>query len=654
LYSTLLHSLSDVKLFVCPSYVNAVPTHSSPIPTINTEERTLSVTLVIRAAERSSIPLIQEQLLLLFQQHSLSVSSLDCIRYSETQKQSTLYIVRGKSFETILGMRPTNLWLTLHCYGCFMWLSLSSVTTTSNRVCSFVIRRSTTTRTLTPQHDVRWRSVQQSHVTTVTTTVRTPSTRNNVGIRTIRTSSTTSSTDLAARGNNAAYDDDDDDELLSSGYKRPTVNWYPGHIAKAERQLSETLKAVDVVVEVRDARACKATSHERVAEWCAGTPRIVVLTHMDLIPTASMTSWKRSYDYFGAGKWDGQVNAQIRNQALQNQSERNKHSTTTTTTANTKVAAISATTTTTTTNQKPNAASHSVSHVEDVLFVDAKNGQGIHALHRAIFKAGAHVQERRAKRGLKERALRVGIIGYPNVGKSALINRILGRKRAKTENTPGVTRSLQWIRVKADDSKTSSKKKDFELLDSPGVIPAKMIDQSDAILLAACNCIGDAAYDNQAVAAYLFEWLQALHRMGKGPMAAPDFRTKCKERYGFDPIGHEELTGEDMVFKVADDFCRGSPEDAARKMLQDFRTGRLGPICLQLAPESEDDDGQRKVPLASEHRKSEQREKLAREDGRIARAEAALETAQKKGLQLPPMIQGRKESEVGKGLFDGW
>jgi ribosome biogenesis GTPase A len=77
-----------------------------------------------------------------------------------------------------------------------------------------------------------------------------------------------------------------------------------------------------------------------------------------------------------------------------------------------------------------------------------------------------------------------------------LINRILGRKRAKTANTPGVTRSLQWIRVRTDESKTSHRK-EFELLDSPGIIPAKMVDQSDAVLLAACNCIGTNAYDNQ-------------------------------------------------------------------------------------------------------------------------------------------------------------
>jgi ribosome biogenesis GTPase A len=185
------------------------------------------------------------------------------------------------------------------------------------------------------------------------------------------------------------------DEDVLSGYKRPRVQWYPGHIAKAERQLSETLKAVDVVVEVRDARACKATSHEKVAEWCAGRPRIVVLTHVDQIPKQSVASWKRSYEIFGAGKWDGQVNAQVVNQAVQKQMERDKY-----------------------VSYSKNAKFKNdlmVSPVENVLFVDAKKGQGIHGLNRAIFKAGAHVQERRARRGLKDRALRVGIIGYPNV-----------------------------------------------------------------------------------------------------------------------------------------------------------------------------------------------------------------------------------------------
>lgn len=419
-------------------------------------------------------------------------------------------------------------------------------------------------------------------------------------------------------------------EETLSGYKRPTVQWYPGHIAKAERQLSETLKAVDVVVEVRDARACKASSHTKVAEWCAGRPRIVVLTHVDQIPKLSIVSWKRSYEDFGAGRWDGEVNAQVVNQAIQKQFERTKYK-----------------------PKRKTKSGDAVSNVEDVLFVDAKLGQGIHALNRAIFKAGSHVQERRDRRGLKARALRVGIIGYPNVGKSALINRILGRKRARTANTPGVTRSLQWIRVKADSSKTS--KKEFELLDSPGVIPAKMIDQSDAVLLAACNCIGDAAYDNQAVAAYLFEWLKALHVMGKADVAAPQWIKKCKERYGFHPL-KDNLTGEDMLFKVADKSCHGNPEDASRKILQDFRTGRLGPICLQLAPLSEEDIGQQKVVLATETKNEENQQRL--EEERLARAAEAMKSAEEQGLELPPIVHGNNDQdsteEVGKGLFDGW
>ena len=122
----------------------------------------------------------------------------------------------------------------------------------------------------------------------------------------------------------------DRDVYASSGYKKPTVNWYPGHIAKAERQLAETLRAVDVVVEVRDARAPKATSHPQVGEWCAGRPRIVVLTHVDAIPKRSEKEWYSSLTYFGAAKWNSQINPQVRNQALQAMTERSKYTPTTT------------------------------------------------------------------------------------------------------------------------------------------------------------------------------------------------------------------------------------------------------------------------------------------------------------------------------------
>jgi ribosome biogenesis GTPase A len=244
---------------------------------------------------------------------------------------------------------------------------------------------------------------------------------------------------------------------------------------------------------------------------------------------------------------------------------------------------------------------------------------------------------------------------------SALINRILGRKRAKTANTPGVTRSLQWIRVRTDESKTQ--RKEFELLDSPGIIPAKMIDQSDALLLAACNCIGQAAYDNQSVASYLCEWLKTIHVMNRQKLTAPQWREKCKERYGFDPLEHDKendelMTGEDMLFLVADNTCQGDPEDASRKILQDFRAGRMGPVSLQLAPETDKDNGQMAVPIGSNRdaqrvaaKKQQQKQQMQQERSRLA-----VETAKERGLELPPIVEEgvANDHDVGKGMFDGW
>jgi len=475
--------------------------------------------------------------------------------------------------------------------------------------------------------------------------------------------------------------------MTLGGYKRPSVNWYPGHIAKAEKMLSETLKSVDVVIEVRDARAPKATAHPRVAEWAAGRPRVVVLTKVDMVPKLSSAKWRQSYEHFGAGNWDYEVDLQTRNQALQAVSERGKYDTT----AN----SISSNSNSKKGRKKMKQI---VSRVENVLFIDAKRGQGVHAIHRAVLKAGSHVNERRKKRGLSERPLRVGVIGYPNVGKSALINRILGRKRARSANTPGITRSLQWIRVRNDKKQQG---KDFELLDSPGIIPANLQDQSDALLLAACNSIGTGAYDNQGVAAYLFEWLKTLHIMGKGEITSPQWRNKCLDRYGFDPMvppkilhnspneDEQLMTGEDMVFFVADATCRGDVENASRKMLQDFRSERLGPISLQLAPESEKDEGQTGVKvqrgiaafegvtdeifLSRQQRMEKEEEEMER------KGKEAMEAVKERGLELPPMMGGgnvegvEEENEekeqkttdkqdsssvatkdIGKGMFDGW
>jgi ribosome biogenesis GTPase A len=182
-----------------------------------------------------------------------------------------------------------------------------------------------------------------------------------------------------------------DDSSSEGGYARPVVQWYPGHIAKAERLLQETFKAVDVVVEVRDARAAKATAHPSVAKWSAGKPRMVVWTHGDQIPASSRKAWQQAYFKLGAeAVTQSRMDKQAQHQARQARNERQKYSLL---------------------NNKEN-------DIYMAMFVNGKTGEGIHGLVRAILKAGAHVQERRERRGLKPRALRVGVIGFPNVGKS--------------------------------------------------------------------------------------------------------------------------------------------------------------------------------------------------------------------------------------------
>jgi hypothetical protein len=184
--------------------------------------------------------------------------------------------------------------------------------------------------------------------------------------------------------------------------------------------------------------------------------------------------------------------------------------------------------------------------------------------------------------------------------------------------------------------------------------------------------------------------------MGKGDVTAPQWRTKCLERYGFDPL--EEIpittvvdgvevedsssndkntptrmrlrTGEDMLFQVADNTCRGDPEDASRKILQDFRTGRLGLICLQVAPETEDDAGQVKVPIGRMHDNGalnqggasgglQNKEQWLQQE-RQERARRAVQVAKERGLELPTASAAKGseadtvDATVGKGLFDGW
>ncbi|MBD2576107.1 ribosome biogenesis GTPase YlqF [Oscillatoria sp. FACHB-1406] len=272
------------------------------------------------------------------------------------------------------------------------------------------------------------------------------------------------------------------------------IQWYPGHIAKAERQLKEQLKRVDVVLEVLDARIPLASHHPQVREWIGDKPRVIVLNRMDTIPISVQQGWKSEFGDRG----------------------------------------------------------------ETLYFTDAKHGKGINAVKKAAQAAGVAMNQRRRDRGMLPRSVRAVVIGMPNVGKSALINRLVGRKAVRSERRAGVTRQLQWVRISDE----------IELLDAPGVIPWRLENQENAVKLAICEDIGEAAYDNQRVAAALVDLLIKL-----------GFAEILKSRYQLEA---EMLTGEEYIYNLAQTRYRGDVERVSVLFLNDFRKGIMGEIPLEL------------------------------------------------------------------------
>lgn len=274
------------------------------------------------------------------------------------------------------------------------------------------------------------------------------------------------------------------------------IQWYPGHISKAEKQLKEQLKRVDVVLEVRDARIPLASHHPQVKEWIGEKPRLLILNRVDMITPDLKKVWQNWF----------------------------------------------------------------ISQSEKPFFTNAKDGQGVKTITKAAQSCGVAVNEKRHSRGMLPRPVRAVVIGFPNVGKSALINRLLNRKIVRSARKAGVTRQLQWVRISDD----------IELLDAPGVIPLKLENQADALKLAVCEDIGDAAYNNQEVAEAFVDLLVNLGL--EGALSA---------RYGLDAL---DMTGEEFMNELGITRYQGDRERGARQLLQDFRKGYLGQLSLEYPP----------------------------------------------------------------------
>lgn len=277
-----------------------------------------------------------------------------------------------------------------------------------------------------------------------------------------------------------------------------TIQWFPGHMAKTRRLITENLSQVDAVIELLDARIPRSSKNPEIDRLIGTKPRLTLLTKSSLADPAATAEWIESLG--GAA-----------------------------------------------------------------LAVDTVTGEGIRSIAPALRKLLADKVRRYAERGMEGRALRAMIVGIPNVGKSSLVNRLGGGKKARVEDRPGVTLTKQWVTTSVG----------IELLDMPGVLWPKFDDRETGERLAYTGAIRDAILDTEELASALCRDLFREHRV-----------LFCA-RYKLDADALAEASPYDLLCAVARKrgfLVSGGELDTARAadiLLDEFREAKIGRITLE-------------------------------------------------------------------------
>ena len=280
------------------------------------------------------------------------------------------------------------------------------------------------------------------------------------------------------------------------------LSWYPGHMTKTRRMIESELGNMDAVCEIVDARIPLSSRNPDLDELTAGKPRLVVLGHVDQADPALTKRWAAWFRARGF----------------------------------------------------------------ETIEVDAKSGAGVNRFApavRALLKEKIAAYEAKGQVG---RVMRLMVLGIPNVGKSTFINKVSGRKAAKAEDRPGVTRSKQWVPVD----------KTLELLDTPGILWPKFDDPAVGVRLAFTGAIRDEVLDIEELAMRLMDYLGAHY-----PTALSE-RYKLTVEDGDDGWALLTKAGRKRGFLVSGGEV--DTERMSRVLLDEFRAGKLGRFTLETPP----------------------------------------------------------------------
>lgn len=289
------------------------------------------------------------------------------------------------------------------------------------------------------------------------------------------------------------------------------INWYPGHMAKTKRQIQEDLKLIDVVVEILDARIPMSSRNPDIEELIKNKDRLIVLNKYDLADEKQNQKW---IQYF-------------KNNGLQ------------------------------------------------AVLVNSNTGEGINQAVKKIEEIYEATQEKFENKGRVGKAIRVMILGIPNVGKSSFINRLTKKNSTVVGNKPGVTRQKQWIRINGN----------IELLDTPGVLWPKFESEEVALNLAYTGTIKDDILQTIEVGFSLLKLLVYKH------LELLTERYKLDKRDVENILNLEDLEENERILEIMHLIGkkRGAlisggnidEEKTAKIILEDFRSGKIGRITLE-------------------------------------------------------------------------
>lgn len=282
------------------------------------------------------------------------------------------------------------------------------------------------------------------------------------------------------------------------------IQWFPGHMTKTLRLMEKEIRNVDCVLQILDARIPLSSLNPEIERITAGKPHLYVLNKADLADPEITKQWLAYFTSAGAG----------------------------------------------------------------CIAMDSKQRGRATATKSLIEKELSALMERRRNRGMVGAAIRVMIVGIPNVGKSTFINKVARRKAAAAGDRPGVTRGKQWITVDQG----------LELLDTPGILWPRFDSQEVGELLAITGAIKAEVLDRETLAANFMLRLARFY---------PD---AVEQRYKFRPDpacnGFELL---EQAAKKRGFLISGGEYDLERMagvLLDEYRGGKLGRITLEM-PEAE-------------------------------------------------------------------